>query len=183
MRGRMLIFLFLLCLFLAAFFAGITDYQTRNLEQERVRIENEIELLEAENAYLRSKVQELQNRQSEVLYRMEEWLDSWEVGEFEATAYTLECGNGDGYTATMTTPQAGRTIAVDPKMVPLGSSVYIPGVGWQCAEDTGGAIRGKIIDLYMGTGLEARTLAYRWGRQKVKVVYQKWAGGEDIEAD
>lgn len=175
MRRRMLIFLFLLCLFLAAFFAGVVRSMERALEQEQVQLENEIELLEAENAYLRSKVRELQSHQNEVLYRMEEWLNTWNVREFEATAYTMECGYpwNDGFTYLETKAVADHTIAVDPVVIPLGSKVYILGLGWRKAEDIGSAIHGKIIDLYMGADPEARALACRWGRQKVKVVYQK----------
>ena len=53
----------------------------------RVRLESEIELLEAENAYLRSRAQELRSRQSEVLHRMQDRLDAWEVQEVEITGY------------------------------------------------------------------------------------------------
>lgn len=56
-------------------------------------------------------------------------------------------------TATGTTPKEGRTVAVDPKVIPLHSKIYIesdfPGItGEYIAEDTGGAIKGKRIDIY-----------------------------------
>ena len=44
-------------------------------------------------------------------------------------------------TATGTTPTVGRTIAVDPKVIPYGTSVYIEGIGLFVAEDTGAAMR------------------------------------------
>ena len=72
------------------------------------------------------------------------------VDEFEVTAYTLAEGNGDGYTATMTIPEVGRTIAVDPRVIPLGSRVLIPGRGMYHAEDVGGAIKGNRLDIYTG---------------------------------
>lgn len=63
---------------------------------------------------------------------------------FELTAYCY--GNK---TATGTTPTANRTIAVDPRIIPLGKKVYIEGYGTYIAEDTGGAVKGNIIDIYI----------------------------------
>jgi 3D (Asp-Asp-Asp) domain-containing protein len=54
-----------------------------------------------------------------------------------------------GITSTGTEVQEGRTIAVDPEVIPLNSRVYIPGRGLHVAEDTGGAIKGFRIDIYM----------------------------------
>ena len=76
----------------------------------------------------------------------------------EATAYTWT-GNR---TATGTWPKVG-TIAVDPKVIPLGTKVYVSGYGFAVAEDTGGAIKNNIIDLYMDTN-EA---CINWGRRNV----------------
>ena len=79
----------------------------------------------------------------------------------QATAYTWT-GN---QTATGTWPAEGRTIAVDPSVIPLGSRVYVVGYGYAIAEDTGGAIRGNIIDLYM----DSYTDCINWGRRNVTV--------------
>lgn len=79
---------------------------------------------------------------------------------FEATAY---CYTGNR-TATGTWPSRG-TIAVDPAIIPLGTQLYIEGYGEGVAEDTGGAIRGHIIDLYM----ESEDECWAWGRRQVKV--------------
>ena len=86
-----------------------------------------------------------------------------------ATAYILSDGNGDGRTATGTVPSRGRTIAVDPRQIPYGSRVYINGTGPYIAEDTGGAIRGKRLDIYFGDGAEAYREAIEWGRREVEV--------------
>ena len=78
----------------------------------------------------------------------------------EATAY-IATGNP---TATGIMPYWG-VIAVDPRFIPLGTKVYIPGYGVALAADTGGAIRGNIIDLFMNT----YTQAINWGRRNVDV--------------
>jgi 3D (Asp-Asp-Asp) domain-containing protein len=78
-----------------------------------------------------------------------------------ATAYTLECGNGDGYTATMTRPRIG-VIAVDPRVIPYGFLVYIEGYGYFRAEDTGGAIKGHRVDIFMVSRSEALNFGRRW---------------------
>jgi 3D (Asp-Asp-Asp) domain-containing protein len=92
-----------------------------------------------------------------------------EVMTFEATAYTLEDGNGDGLTATMVRPQVGRTIAVDPDIIPYGSKVIVDGHTY-VAEDTGGDIRGNRIDIYMGSGQAAYERAMEFGRRPVKMI-------------
>lgn len=78
-----------------------------------------------------------------------------------ATAYTLECGNGDGFTATMTRPRIG-VIAVDPRVIPYGFLVYIEGYGYFRAEDTGGAIKGNRVDIFMVCRSEALNFGRRW---------------------
>jgi 3D (Asp-Asp-Asp) domain-containing protein len=71
-----------------------------------------------------------------------------------------------GLTFTGTLAQQGETIAVDPQQIPLGSLVYIEELGeYRVAEDTGGAIRGNRIDLYM----EKVSDALDWGMRKVRV--------------
>lgn len=75
-----------------------------------------------------------------------------DLGEFKVTHYCsceLCCGEwADGITYTGTTATAGRTIAVDPDVIPLGSTVVIDGHEY-IAEDIGGAIQGNRIDVYM----------------------------------
>jgi len=90
------------------------------------------------------------------------------LGNFVVTAY-CDCaicqGKWQGATATGVTPQVGVTIAVDPKVIPLGTRIYIDGVGWRIAQDTGGAIKGNRIDLFM----ESHQAAINWGRRTIEV--------------
>jgi len=79
------------------------------------------------------------------------------LGRFKLTAYSgPQLGGARAITATGTCARAGRTVAVDPKVIPLGSRVYIEGVGERIAEDIGGGIKGHHIDLYLPTVGQAR---------------------------
>ena len=85
----------------------------------------------------------------------------------ESTAYS-----GGGVTATGTVPVRDpngiSTIAVDPRVIPLGSLVYVEGYGRAVAADTGGAIKGNIIDVYVNSEAEAYN---NWGRKYNVPVY------------
>ena len=90
-------------------------------------------------------------------------------GQFEVVAYCTEqyphiCG-GNAYTYTGTPVQAGLTVAVDPEVIPLGSWLYIDGAGWRQAQDTGGAIQGRRIDMAVETHGEA----LEWGVQEKQI--------------
>ena len=80
------------------------------------------------------------------------------LGRFKLTAYCTCpkcCGEwSDGMTATSTKATPGRTIAVDPKVIPLGSKVVINGFEYT-AEDTGSAIKGNRIDILFPTHQDA----------------------------
>ena len=77
-----------------------------------------------------------------------------------ATAYS-----GDGITSTMIKPYWG-VIAVDPSVIPYGSLVYIPYFDkYFLAEDCGGAIIGKRIDIFMNSEAECR----KWGVRKINI--------------
>jgi len=112
-------------------------------------------------------INELQKESSELREEVEEFLEMWSMGEFEATAYTLAEGNGDGVTSLGVVPKPNRTIAVDPDVIPYGSKVVINGQEY-IAEDTGGDIQGKRLDIFM----LSREQALNFGRQAVEVTYQ-----------
>ena len=86
------------------------------------------------------------------------------VMSMEATAYLPTDGSGAGITATGIRATYG-VVAVDPRVIPLGSKVYIPGYGVALAADTGGAIKGYKIDLCM----ESYAECMQFGRRNVTV--------------
>jgi 3D (Asp-Asp-Asp) domain-containing protein len=86
----------------------------------------------------------------------------------EATAYTANCDGCSGTTATGVNLKENpdqKVIAVDPNVIPLGSKVYVEGYGYATAEDTGGAIQGNKIDVFIPSEDEAMD----WGRRTVNV--------------
>lgn len=101
-----------------------------------------------------------------------------EILDMRATAYTAsyECtgkrpgdpGFGITYTGIQVRP---GVVAVDPNVIPLGSRLYIEGVGdvpdygYALAADIGSAVKGDIIDLYQ----EDKETVKQWGVKKVKV--------------
>jgi 3D (Asp-Asp-Asp) domain-containing protein len=85
-----------------------------------------------------------------------------------ATAYDSSwesCGPWDGQTTASGLPVGRGIVAVDPKVIPLGTRLYVEGYGEAIAADTGGAIKGNRIDLYM----ESRKEALNYGIQTIKV--------------
>ncbi|MGP4063123.1 ubiquitin-like domain-containing protein [Halobacillus sp. H74] len=85
-----------------------------------------------------------------------------------ATAYTANCSGCSGITATGINLKANpnqKVVAVDPNVIPLGSRVWVEGYGYAVAGDTGGAINGKRIDLFVSSKSQAQS----FGRKNVKV--------------
>ncbi|WP_424768608.1 ubiquitin-like domain-containing protein [Paenibacillus sp. sgz302251] len=72
-----------------------------------------------------------------------------------------------GITASGARVKEGRTIAVDPSVIPIGWWVYIEGIGFRRAEDKGGAIKGHKIDVYF----DSSKTATKFGRKKGIKVY------------
>jgi 3D (Asp-Asp-Asp) domain-containing protein len=76
----------------------------------------------------------------------------------KATAYTASCEGCSGTTATginlIDNPNK-KVIAVDPSVIPLGSKVYVEGYGEAIAGDTGGAIKGNRIDVFIPSEQDA----------------------------
>ncbi|WP_423410614.1 ubiquitin-like domain-containing protein [Heyndrickxia sp. MSNUG] len=85
-----------------------------------------------------------------------------------STAYTANCNGCSGYTATGMNLRANpnaKVIAVDPRVIPLGTKVYVEGYGYAIAADTGSAIKGFKIDVFF----PSKSDAFRWGSKRVKI--------------
>ncbi|WP_052111395.1 G5 and 3D domain-containing protein [Pontibacillus yanchengensis] len=86
----------------------------------------------------------------------------------EATAYTAYCTGCSGVTTTGINLRANpnqKVVAVDPNVIPLGSRVWVEGYGYAVAGDTGSAIKGNRIDVF----LSSKSQAYSFGRKRVQV--------------
>jgi len=84
----------------------------------------------------------------------------------QATAYTKSIEEGTHRGITRSGSQVSRgTVAVDPRVIPLGTKLYIEDYGHAVALDTGGAIKENRIDLYM----DSREECFEFGRKDVRV--------------
>lgn len=118
-------------------FNQVLKEQQLNLKEQQLSLKEQQDKLKKEEKEQEAKKQE-------------EVKKGW-THEFHVTAYCgcYSCSEGYGtQTSTGVTAEAGRTIAVDPDVVPYGSKVQINGHTY-VAEDCGGAINGYEIDIYM----------------------------------
>ena len=83
-----------------------------------------------------------------------------------------------GVTYTGTRATEGRTIAVDPEVIPLGWWVYIEGIGFRRAEDIGSAVKGKKIDIYFESAEHAKKFGVKSGYTVYVIGPQKPEGLE-----
>jgi 3D (Asp-Asp-Asp) domain-containing protein/LysM repeat protein len=86
----------------------------------------------------------------------------------KATAYTASCKGCSGVTRTgvdLKSNPNSKVISVDPTVIPLGSKVYVEGYGYATAADTGGAIKGNRIDVF----IPSQNNAIQFGSKQLKV--------------
>ena len=180
------------------------EQKNKNLTDENIQIQAEVEELKESNQRLEYVILELQDK-VEILEQEKNELEEAKAERerlpvpsrgggnrtniFEATAYDLtvaSCGK------SMDHPQYGITasgynlkgkslsdkfIAVDPKVIKLGSVVHIEFfepythlTGNYTAVDTGGAIKGSKVDIFFG-GQNVSKEVSNFGRRKVRVTY------------
>ncbi len=106
-------------------------------------------------------IKQLTEDNNKMLAKIEELSKPIFVGYFTATHYDLcyKCtgknpgDRGYGITASGTRATPNRTVAVDPKVIPIGSEVIVGGKSY-IAEDTGSAIKGNKIDICVASHSE-----------------------------
>ena len=85
-----------------------------------------------------------------------------------ASAYTVNCKRCSGFTSTGINLKKNpklKVISVDPKVIKLGTKVYVEGYGYAIAADKGSSIKGNKIDILVSSN----KAALKWGRRTVKV--------------
>lgn len=140
----------------------VVYYVTYGLLNKIETLSNDISILEGKNELQRDYINEL-NHDVQLLSEKNESLSKennalqqeiaqWrDLGTFRITYYCscTECSEAWGnMTASGRRAEVNRTIAVDPKVIPLGTTVRINGQEF-IAEDVGGAIKGNRIDIYV----------------------------------
>ncbi|UFH95539.1 cell wall-binding protein EntB [Bacillus toyonensis] len=144
--------------------------------QEIVKAKEEAKAQEIARAKEEAKAREIEKAKEEAKAK-EESKNNTQSAKREltvvATAYTADPSENGTYGGRVLTAMGHdltanpnmRIIAVDPKVIPLGSKVWVEGYGEAIAGDTGSAIKGNRIDVLMGS----KSKAMNWGRQTVKV--------------
>lgn len=96
------------------------------------------------------------------------------IGTFKLTGYcpcSICCGKwANGITASGKKAVEGITVAADPRVIPLGTRVYIEGLGERVVQDTGGAIKNNKIDVYVSYHNKAYNAAYNQSAARVWIL-------------
>ncbi len=139
-----------------------------SLQSQKVATDGQLSQLQAEAASIEARMNQIQQQAAQAPVD-----DSSGGGYSEDNSQPR--GGGSSFTVTATAyclggstatgmPVGRGVIAVDPRVIPLGSRVHVSGYGDAIAADTGGAIQGNIIDVWLPCGE-----AYAWGRRTVTV--------------
>lgn len=146
-------------------FSKDQQQQLKAQEKEITEISNEIEKLDKET--LSRNFPPTDKNYQERGYESNNYTEL----TVESTAYTAYCEGCSGTTFTGQDLRANphmKVIAVDPDVIPLGSKVWVEGYGDALAGDIGGAIKSKLIDVF----IPEKEDALKWGRRhdvKVRV--------------
>jgi len=119
---------------------------------------------------LQETIDSLQNELSAYQERESILLKHVNNQEYTITAYLpvdSQEGRYSGVTAIGTIAKPNITVEVEPKVVPFNAWVWIDGLGWWKAEDTGNMVKGKKIDLCVSTREEADEFGIRKMRIKI----------------
>jgi len=119
-----------------------------------------------------NQVLKVQNTTSTAKQASTKKSESYKTLTVKASAYTANCNGCSGITATginLKKNPSAKVIAVDPKVIPLGTKVHVEGYGEAIAGDKGGAIKGNKIDVF----LPSKQNAINWGVKTVEVKVYK----------
>lgn len=138
-----------------------TNIELRNTQksvyvetQKNRELQKEVNSLSDELKKSNKLIDDLKDTDGELIY-----MGNFNISYYCNEDYSHICNDGGGgRTSTGNTPIVGRTIAVDPQLIPYGSNVYIEGYGWYVAEDCGGGIDGNSIDVLVSSHEEALSL-------------------------
>ncbi|WEA42269.1 3D domain-containing protein [Priestia aryabhattai] len=147
--------------------------QAEQAQKEQQQAQAEQAQKEQQQAQAEQAQKEQQQAQAEQVQKQQQPAESSQQASgksmtVEATAYTANCAGCSGTTATGVDLKANpnqKVIAVDPSVIPLGSKVYVEGYGEAVAADTGGAIKGNRIDVFVPSEGDAQ----QFGRKSVKI--------------
>ncbi|MDR4220858.1 LysM peptidoglycan-binding domain-containing protein [Priestia megaterium] len=147
--------------------------QAEQTQEEQQQAQAEQAQKEQQQAQAEQAQKEQQQAQAEQAQKQQQPAESSQQASgksmtVEATAYTANCAGCSGTTATGVDLKANpnqKVIAVDPSVIPLGSKVYVEGYGEAVAADTGGAIKGNRIDVFVPSEGDAQ----QFGRKSVKI--------------
>lgn len=136
-----LVSLYICCINLIELSATSAE-KIHSLETRLIKAETDISVSKEND-----KVLNQQNQDLNIKLEESKWIYK---GNFRVSAYGSDCDGCSGITKGKTTPEINRTVATDPDVIPTGYKVRFGGRDY-IAEDTGGAIKGKRIDLFVGT--------------------------------
>ncbi len=153
------------------------DTVQTSLQQKEQELQQATQQLQQKEQQLQQTTQQLQQAQQQTATplssRGNEPAEGREI-YVKATAYSADPSeNGGTYNGKVLTktgfnltdnPNA-KVIAVDPSVIPIGSTVWVEGYGYAKALDTGGAIKGNRIDVFIANKEEGR----KWGVRHVRV--------------
>lgn len=157
------------------------ENQFSEIEESKIEVDEIIETPKQEEIVeINNETQVVASRGSYIRETNVPPTDYEKVINVKATAYCLckKCtgktpaSSGYGHTASGLVIVPGndmKVISVDPRVIPLGTEVYVDGYGYAIAADTGGAIKGNKIDVYKDT----HQLALQWGVKNVNVYILK----------
>ena len=147
-----------------------------SIVEEKTQVENELEFVREENQRLQEEVSRRASREFNVV------VTGYDLSVQSCGKYPGSPGYGitaSGISLVGHSLESARAIAVDPRMIPLGSKVRLRfnDPEWQhlngiyTAVDTGGVINGNRIDLFFGdSGTSVSQEALRFGRRGAKAV-------------